>query len=305
MLPWYCFMNKQPRQNFSPPLRKKNTPELMINVENSVKIGVAALVGLFGVVTLHSTFLVLQPGEAGVLQVLGSVREGEPMREGLHVKLPFVSKVNLYDIRVQKHQISGLTAASKDLQDITAEVVVNYQVQPSELVDILRDVGTLDNVKDKYIEPQAQEAFKIASAKLKAEESVTKREELMETFNTSITERLKKFGITIVATALVDVDFSTEFSKSVEEKQIAEQKAQKAKYIAQEAEQEAQAMINRAKGKAEANRLEAESLKAQGGELVIQKLFLESWDGKLPLVMSGSGDTLLLDMNKLMDSDDK
>ena len=61
-------------------------------------------------------------------------------------------------------------------------------------------------------------------------------------------------------------------------------------------------MINRAKGKAEANRLEAESLKAQGGDLVIQKLFLESWDGKLPVVMSGSGDTLLLDLNKLMDS---
>ena len=277
----------------------------MINTENPIKIGIAALVGLFGIVTLRSTFLILQPGEAGVLQVLGSVHEGEPMREGFHTKLPFFSKVNKYDIRVQKHQINGLTAASKDLQDITAEVVVNYQVQPSKLVDILREVGNLDSVKEKYVEPQAQEAFKIASAKLKAEESVTKREELMQTFNTSITERLNKFGITVVATALVDVDFSPEFSKSVEEKQIAEQKAQKAKYVAQEAEQEAQAMINLAKGKAEANRLEAESLKAQGGELVIQKLFLESWDGKLPLVMTGSGDTLLLDMNKLMDSDKK
>lgn len=301
-------MNRSRGQQFPPPPppRKKNTSEIMVNnVENSFKIGVAALIGLLGLVTLRSSVLVLQPGEAGVLQVLGSVQEGEPMREGLHVKLPFVSKVNKYDIRVQKHQIKGLTAASKDLQDINAEVVVNYQVQPNELVNILRDVGTLDNVKDKYIEPQAQEAFKIASAKLKAEESVTKREELMETFNNSITERLQKFGITVVATALVDVDFSPEFSKSVEEKQIAEQKAQKAKYIAQEAEQEAQAMINRAKGKAEANRLEAESLKAQGGELVIQKLFLESWDGKLPLVMTGSGDTLLLDMNKLMDSNEQ
>ncbi|WP_287326101.1 prohibitin family protein [Okeania sp. SIO1F9] len=295
-------MNKPPRQKFPPP-RTLNTSKSMLNVENPIKIGIAALLGLFGIVMLRSTFLILQPGEAGVLQVLGSVREGEPMREGLHIILPFVSKVNKYDIRVQKHQINGLTAASKDLQDITAEVVVNYQVQPSELVNILRDVGTFDNVKEKYVEPQAQEAFKIASAKLKAEESVTKREELMETFNGSIIERLQKFGIRVVATALVDVDFSPEFSKSVEEKQIAEQKAQKAKYIAQEAEQEAQAMINRAKGKAEANRLEAESLKAQGSELVIQKLFLESWDGKLPLVMSGNEDTLLLDMNKLVDSD--
>ncbi|WLT40213.1 hypothetical protein NON20_02495 [Synechocystis sp. B12] len=51
----------------------------------------------------------------------------------------------------------------------------------------------------------------------------------------------------------------------MEEKQIAEQRAQRAVYVAQEAEQQAQADINRAKGKAEAQRLLAETLKAQGG----------------------------------------
>jgi regulator of protease activity HflC (stomatin/prohibitin superfamily) len=76
---------------------------------------------------------------------------------------------------------------------------------------------------------------------------------------------------------VVDLAFSPEFARAVEEKQIAEQRAQRAVYIAQEAEQEAQADVNRAKGKAEAQRLLAETLKAQGGELVLQKEAIEAW----------------------------
>ena len=76
---------------------------------------------------------------------------------------------------------------------------------------------------------------------------------------------------------MVDLTFSTEFAKAVEDKQIAEQRARRAVYIAQEAEQEAQAEINRAKGRAEAQRLIAETLKAQGGQLVLQKEAIEAW----------------------------
>jgi regulator of protease activity HflC (stomatin/prohibitin superfamily) len=71
--------------------------------------------------------------------------------------------------------------------------------------------------------------------------------------------------------------FSPEFARAVEEKQIAEQKAQRAVYVAREAEQQAQADINRAKGRSEAQRLLAETLKAQGGQLVLQKEAIEAW----------------------------
>ncbi|MEA5469181.1 prohibitin family protein, partial [Spirulina sp. 06S082] len=77
--------------------------------------------------------------------------------------------------------------------------------------------------------------------------------------------------------SVIDLNFSKEFARAVEDKQIAEQKAQRAIYVAQEAEQEAQADINRAQGKAEAQRLLAETLKARGGRLVLQKEAIEAW----------------------------
>jgi regulator of protease activity HflC (stomatin/prohibitin superfamily) len=66
-------------------------------------------------------------------------------------------------------------------------------------------------------------------------------------------------------------------------------------YVAREAEQTAQADINRAKGKAEAQRLLAETLRAQGGELVLQKEAIEAWrqgGSQMPrvLVMGGDGE---------------
>jgi regulator of protease activity HflC (stomatin/prohibitin superfamily) len=48
-------------------------------------------------------------------------------------------------------------------------------------------------------------------------------------------------------------------------------------YVAREAEQEAQADVNRAKGRAEAQKLLAETLKAEGGGLVLQKEAIEAW----------------------------
>ena len=65
-------------------------------------------------------------------------------------------------------------------------------------------------------------------------------------------------------------------------------------YVAQEAAQDAQAVINRAKGNAEAQRLLAETLRAQGGELVLQKEAIEAWrqgGSQMPrtLVTGGEG----------------
>jgi regulator of protease activity HflC (stomatin/prohibitin superfamily) len=59
----------------------------------------------------------------------------------------------------------------------------------------------------------------------------------------ALSGRLEKYGILVLDTSVVDLAFSAEFSKAVEEKQIAEQRAQRAVYIAQEAEQEAEANI--------------------------------------------------------------
>lgn len=232
---------------------------------------VIALFILFGL----SSFVIINPGEAGVIRVLGKAQDGA-LLEGIHIKPPFISTVDIYDLTVQKFEVPA-QSSTKDLQELSGKFAINFRLDPLQVVNIRRTQGTLENIVAKIIAPQTQESFKIAAALRTAEESITKRNELKQDFDLALEKRLEKYGILILDTSVIDLNFSKDFARAVEEKQIAEQQAQRAVYIARQAEQEAQAEINRAKGKAEAQKLLAETLKAQGGQLVLQKEAIQAW----------------------------
>ncbi|MEG4505151.1 prohibitin family protein [Microcoleus sp. F6_B4] len=222
-----------------------------------------------------NSFVVINPGEAGVVSVLGKARDGA-LLEGFHLRPPLISKVDVYDVTVQKFEVPA-QSATKDLQDLNASFAINFRLDAERIVDVRRTQGTLENIVSKIIAPQTQEAFKTAAALRTAEQSITQRSELKRDFDTALKERLSKYDVIVLDTSVVNIRFSADFAKAVEEKQVAEQRAQRAVYVAQEAEQQAQADINRAQGRAEAQRLLAETLKAQGGNLVLQKEAIEAW----------------------------
>ncbi|MFN6526737.1 MULTISPECIES: prohibitin family protein [unclassified Nostoc] len=222
-----------------------------------------------------NSFIIINPGQAGVISILGKARDGA-LLEGIHLKPPFISVIDVYDLTVQKFEVPA-ESSTKDLQNLSARFAINFRLDPIQVVEVRRKQGTLENIVSKIIAPQTQEAFKIAAARRTVEEAITKRSELKEDFDNALGDRLDKYGIIVLDTSVVDLAFSPEFARAVEEKQIAEQRAQRAVYVAREAEQEAQADINRAKGRAEAQRLLAETLKAQGGQLVLQKEAIEAW----------------------------
>ncbi len=249
---------------------------------------IAALVVLIA----FNSFVILNPGQAGVLSVLGKAQDGV-LLEGIHLRPPLVSNVDVYDLTVQKFEVPA-ESSTKDLQNLKASFAINFRLDPIQVVQIRRTQGTLQNIVSKIIAPQTQESFKIAAARRTVEEAITKRDELKEDFDNALGDRLDKYGIIILDTSVVDLSFSPEFARAVEEKQIAEQKSQRAVYVAQEAEQQAQADINRAKGKAEAQRLLAETLRAQGGQLVLQKEAIEAWregGAQMPKVLVTNGDS--------------
>ncbi len=232
---------------------------------------IVALVVLLGL----NAFVIINPGEAGVLSVLGKAQDGA-LLEGIHLKPPFISRMDVYDVTVQKFEVPA-QSSTRDLQDLSARFAINFRLDPTRVVDVRRTQGTLQNIVAKIIAPQTQESFKIAAARRTAEESITKRDELKQDFDQALSARLEKYAVDVLDTSVVDLSFSPEFARAVEDKQIAEQRAQRAVYIAQEAEQEAKAEINRAQGKAEAQRLLAETLNAPGGQLVLQKEAIAAW----------------------------
>lgn len=116
---------------------------------------------------------------------------------------------------------------------------------------------------------------------------------MKEEIDRNLETRLAAYGVIVDDVSLVDFAFSPEFSKAIEAKQIAEQEAKQAEFIAVKASKEAIGEVNRAKGQAEAQRLQRLTLTPE----LLQKQAIEKWDGRFPTVMGGNGTLPLINID--------
>lgn len=229
-------------------------------------IAVAVVVVFIGLIT---SLRIIGTGRVGVVTQYGRVT-GRELSEGMSVVVPFwVQNVTIYDVKVQK-EISQTTAATKDLQDINAEVVLNYRLNRGDVSKIHQTVGA--DYKDKIVSPALSETFKAASAKYNAGELITNRAGLKNDVLKQLNERLEKHGIIIDDVSITNFSFSASFSKAIEEKQVAQQNAERAKF------------------NLEAARTDAEAQRAQSATLsseYLQLKAIDKWDGKMPEYLGG------------------
>lgn len=245
---------------------------------------------------IASTVVIIQTGYAGVKLRLGAIAGSLP--EGVHFVVPGIESVVLMDVRTQKDE-SKATAASRDLQTVTTDLALNFRVDKLNVDKVFQQVG--QEYKSRIIDPNVQEAIKVVTAKYTAEDLIRQRQQVKSEVEIEITKRLAQYNLIVEPNGLsiTNFEFSPEFNKAIEAKQVAQQEAEKQKYVLQQAELEQQTKVAQAKGEAEAAKLNAESLKAQGGALVVMREWIDKWDGKLPTVASSSG--LMIDLKSIMD----
>jgi regulator of protease activity HflC (stomatin/prohibitin superfamily) len=236
-------------------------------------------------------FTIVNAGERGVVMQFGKVQD-QVLDEGLHTVMPIVTSVRRISVRVQQNTFQA-DAASKDLQQVKTELAVNWHVDPSKVNRVFQQVGDKEQIVTGIITPAVSEVLKAATAKKTAEEIITRRTELKAEIDNNLKDRLQAYGLIVDDVSLVNFSFSPEFSRAIESKQIAEQEAKQAEFIAKKATQEAQAEINRAKGQAEAQRLQRLTLTSE----LLQKQAIEKWDGKFPMVMGGNASLPLININ--------
>lgn len=248
-----------------------------------IAVGLAGLI-LFLVVTKF--FFIVQTGTRGVVLRLGAVNRVES--EGMHMKFPFIETVVHMTIRVQK-ETTKTEAASKDLQSVHTTIVLNYNLDAKKAGDVYRELGA--DYSGKVIDPVVKEGFKAAAARYTAEDLISKREALKNEVREYLKSRLTTFGIDVVELSITDFDFSPEFSKTIESKQVAEQLALKAKRDLDRIRVEAQQKIATAQAEAESLRIQRqvispELIKLRQVEAQIKAI--DKWDGHLPNVTGGA-----------------
>ncbi len=228
------------------------------------KLVIWAIIIIALLLVLATSIRQVGTGQIGVVTRFGRVT-GRELGAGIHVTLPLgIERITRYDIKVQK-QTEQASAASKDLQDVGATLALNYHIEANKVSEIHRTVGVLYG--PKLIDPALQEVFKATSAKFSAQELITNRAEVKNEAFELVRDRLEKYGIVVDDLSLVDFKFSPSFSKAIEEKQVAQQNAERAKFN-----------LESARIDAEAQQVQAQTL----SPLFLQKQAIEKWDGKLP-----------------------
>lgn len=222
------------------------------------------------VITLFTSVRTIGTGEIGVVTQYGKV-SGRELTEGLSFVMPWgLNNVAVYDVKVQKEAVQA-SAASKDLQDVTSEIVLNYNLERGSVSRIHQTVGV--QYVDRIVIPAINEVFKAASAEYTASELITERSKLKASAQKTLSDRLSPYGIKVSQLSIVDFKFSASFGKAIEEKQVAQQNAERAKFN-----------LDAARTDAEAQAAQSQTLTDQ----YLKKQAIEKWDGKMP-TYSGSG----------------
>src|SRR5271156_4559300 len=117
------------------------------------------------------------------------------------------------------------------------------------------------------------EVLKAIVAQFDAAELITQREAVSNRIRTDLTKRAQEFNIALEDVSITHMTFGREFTRAVEQKQIAQQDAERARFIVEKAEQERQANVIRAEGEAEsADTISKAVAKAGDGLIQIRRI---------------------------------
>ena len=254
-----------------------------------------AVIGML-IAMINMGYYSVPAGYRGVLLQFGAVQG--VMSEGIHFVVPIMQRVELMEVRTQKEEAIA-AAASRDLQNVSTNVAINYHLNPSEVGNLYKNIGL--EFASRIIDPATQETVKAVVANYTAEELIRLRSKVKSEIDTMLTSRLSTYNIVIEpnGVSLTNFEFSEDFNKAIEQKQVAQQSAEKSKYELQKAEIDAKTAIARAEGEAQANKIKATALNTLGGSKVLMREWIEKWNGVLPQVVTG-GNGLMFNIDSMM-----
>ncbi len=259
-----------------------------VSNKKAKRIAVIVLIILVAAAIISSAVCIVPAGHKGVLMNMGAVSE-KVLSEGVNIKIPFFQSVEIMDVRVLKFESEGNASASRDLQQVTSSIAVNYRIDSSSVGELYKNIGP--NYQSTVISPAISECVKAVTSRYTAEELITKRSEVSEQMKTMLEDKLSNKYILIDSFNVTDFQFSDAFNKAIEEKQIAEQEALKAQYDLERIKTEAEQTVKKAEGEAEAMKVKNDQIT----DNIIMLEFINKWDGKMPTYYGGDGN-LFLDM---------
>lgn len=189
--------------------------------------------------------------------------------EGYHLKIPFIEKEIVYYCRARTFDIACSTP-NRDLQMVELKARAIYKPDADAIDQIYKRLGS-DYVQ-KVLTSTMNECIRGVIAQYNAQQLYSQRELVSDMIKKNLQERCRPFHIQIDDLSLMDMHFSRFFEQAVEEKQIAQQSAERAKFTVEKAIQEKKSSIIKAEADAQSIALIGEQIKRNPAYLQIQRI---------------------------------
>jgi len=238
----------------------------------------AAFLLAFVLICSLQAYYIVSPGITALHLRFGRIikvqKEG-----GIYFRIPLVDSVIEMPNGIRKASIET-SALSKDLQAISIGIDVNYRyINEEELYK-----ATRGRAEEVVLIPFCHESIKSVIARYTAEDLIQNRHEAKEKIYNDLKARLRPHYIDFIEVNFSHADFSEEFIKAVESKQIALQESMKAKNLTEKIKETAL----QTKLIADADAYAQEVKKQSATKELAQLKAIEKWDGTLPRVVSGA-----------------
>ncbi len=270
------------------------------------------------VMTLGAGVVVIDAGEVGV--VFNAVRgtRAQPLYPGISFIVPYVETVYRYNTMEQVYTMTkvaseGAVQGDDSLWSPTSEGLqvgidssTRFKINPARAADIHNNLRDYENV---LVRPTIRSVVRLLVSQNKVTDVYgPKRAVIQAEIETILRERFEKEGLLLLSFDIRNVNFTDDYAKSIEQKQIAQQQAEQMQFVLQREQQEAerkrieaegvkQAAVVRAQGEAESLRLINEQL-AKNENLLVYR-YIEKLAPNVSVMMLPSGSPFMINLDQL------
>lgn len=194
----------------------------------------------------------------------GGIQE-KVIGEGTHFRVPFIQDPIIIDVRSRPRTIHSSTG-TKDLQMVNISLRVLSRPLEEKLPTIYQNLGV--DFDDRVLPSLGNEVLKSVVAQYNAEELLSKRAEISQQIRQGLIKRAQAFNLILDDVSITHLTFGREFAKAIEQKQVAQQEAERQSWVVARSDQERKAAVIRAEGEAEAANLISDAITEAGNGII-------------------------------------
>lgn len=229
----------------------------------STRLGMAS-VG-FGLVAETCLYDVDGGRRAVIFDKLNGGIQEKVVGEGTHFRVPLIQDPIILDVRSRPRTIHSSTG-TKDLQMVNISLRVLSRPLEDKLPTIYKQLGV--DFDDRVLPSLGNEILKSVVAQYNAEELLSKRAEISAQIRKGLIKRATAFNLILDDVSITHLTFGREFAKAIEQKQVAQQEAERQSWVVARSDQERKAAVIRAEGEAEAANLISDAISKAGNGII-------------------------------------